>query len=226
MWSLRQALTELTQLVTDLSGESPGEIAQFQSVFPQGHLPDGFDPAQGLRQLFPPGQTVSLASLKNYVFSRNGEVDTTGIQPFVQVRADGTGNWLLRTDFVFDFPGIYEPVVNPRFGIGFVFAFSDDGAGHGYVAADNGDGNDSNWCIVTGFDPWIAKNWITIFAESAALYTSDAQGFDKLPPISTAATDNGFTGLSFLGGPKPGDPTPEVQLGHGISSPINALWGI
>jgi hypothetical protein len=217
MWSLSQTLQSLAQLHSE----------EARPLFPNGHLPDSFDASKGIRQLFPTSQPISISALKNYLFSLDTQIGapSESTDANLSVRADGAGNWLLAVSFVFQ----GSPAnINPRFGAGFVFAFSADGAGHGFVATGDGSQQEVTYCQATGFDPWIASNWIQLFQGGAYPYTSDATWFAKLPPTKDAATNNGFTGLASLNGPKPGDQTPPVEIVYSPVYPsalVNALWG-
>ena len=221
-WSLRRTLEGLAQRPVTLADEVPAnsrsltaeELAESASLYPNGHLPDGFDASRGIRSLFPPGKSVGLSSLRRYVYSVEGWAATGELYPTYSVRADGAGNWCLRV--------LISTTGNGRFGAEVVFAFSTDTQGRGIVATGNYGGGISGSddgigvsVLAHGLDPWIRDNWPDMFAQPVFLYISEATGFYKLPPIVRAATDHGFSGLTTLAGPKSGDPVPSVIVVFG-----------
>ena len=184
MWELRQTLQTLAR---------------------QGHLPSGLDASKGILSLFPVPQPkpINLSLLKNYLFSANGKVTLSDITGRFTVRADGTGNWAIGC-------AIDHPVGggDGRFGAGFVFGFSSDGEGHGFVQTGDYEFADPSTVTlistlevwVGGSDSWIADHWPQAFPKSGFFYLSSATGLTKLPDIVNAATDHGFSGLASLGG--------------------------
>ena len=222
MWSLRQTLLTLSQLplAIDSSFASPEQIEVVQTLFPNGHLPDDFDPREGIRRLFPTGQTSTMSSLKSYILSQDGTVSTGDLVAQLRVRADGSGNWLLKGL-------ITSGSDQARVGAGFVFAFSADPDAHGFVATGDID-NQGVAFVTAGADSWIAQNWPQIFTGQVYLYISEATGTKELPPIVDAATDHGFSGLTTLQGPKPGDRLSDDRVTWGplLTPPNDLLWGI
>lgn len=67
-----------------------GSLRSWQSG---GHLPPGFDAAQGLRQLFPRGLTARLSWLARYVVTVESTGQTDSAVAMQVVGADGAGNW-------------------------------------------------------------------------------------------------------------------------------------
>jgi hypothetical protein len=160
------------------------------------HLPPGFDATKGLRTLFPPNKAASLSALKNYVLTFSGSQQTPGgVAATYQITADGVGRW----GFLFS---VTNGQSSGLFGGGFVFAFSDDGFGHGWVLTANAVTEDGPpWeAAAQGTDQWIRDNWPQIFVQTVDTYLSDAEGFATLPPMKNAATDYGFKGLTLLQG--------------------------
>lgn len=222
MWSLRQTLLTLSELplAVDSTFASPQQIEAVQTLFPNGHLPDAFDPRKGIRSLFPTGQPAEISSLKHYILSQDGTVSTGDLVAQLRVRADGSGNWLLK--------GLITSGSNQaRVGAGFVFAFSADPNAHGFVATGDVD-NQGAAFVTAGADSWIAENWPQIFTEQVYLYISEATGTKELPPIVDAATDHGFSGLTTLQGAKPGDRLSDnpVTWGPLLTPPNDLVWGI
>ena len=169
MWSLRQTLATL--------GAYP----------PSGynHLPNGFDPANGIRSLFPRNQTLGISVLSDYVFYLNGTTYTSaGDTGQILVIADGAGRWGVGAVGDLDSQAI-------SWAAGFVFNYSNDGDGHGYII----DNANTNAGIVNGFgDPWILQNWPQAFPAGAYLWmwveiTSFKWAFSKgsHAPVSEAA---------------------------------------
>jgi hypothetical protein len=60
----------------------------------KGHLPEGFQPSQGIRSLFPAIQAggISITLLQEYLYSHTGQVSTESISVQFQVSADGAGH--------------------------------------------------------------------------------------------------------------------------------------
>jgi hypothetical protein len=191
-------------------------------VFPNGHLPDTFDPADGIRSLFPIHKSARVSDLVNYLYSQTGMVQTAHLSAAVNVSADGAGNWCLRARVLnLDYG---------EFGVGFVFGFSTDAAGHGYVATgDFGDELDDNvetfGVFANGFDTWITENWTDVFSRPSFVYMSEATGNDELPPIVNTALDNGFAGLTSLQGEKPGDAWMPSAVVDPNEPSFEYLWG-
>ena len=107
----------------------------------KNHLPPNWAPSQGLRSLFPPGYSGSISQLRNYVVFYHHQLATQGygsdgtLVPSCYcnfwVMADGTGHWF--------FGWIYgKSFLNSSYArqTGFVFNFSPDGNGRGYVDTD------------------------------------------------------------------------------------------
>ena len=160
------------------------------------HLPVGFSAASGLRPLFPAHQTVGISALSRYVFSYLGTAQTpAGNSAEMSIIADGAGRWNLAAQ-----PNL-SPLVISWAG-GFVFTYSDDGAGHGYAVANN----DVSAVNVGGVgDPWLPQNWPLAFAGSADLWIWDetssfisALTKPAPAPVNEAATNYGFNALAPL----------------------------
>jgi hypothetical protein len=172
------------------------------------HLPEGFSAANGIRSLFPSGLGASsITLLKNYLYAQDCTVSTSEITGAYRIRADGSGRWL--------FQGFIAGVGAPNnwqqkdqtlgaYGAGFVFLFSTNRSGHGAVLTNiETDAAPGYWNVGQGFqmfgsDPWIKNNWPGAFAESIGCYISHNDSGGGLPPLSNAATDHGFAGLSSL----------------------------
>jgi hypothetical protein len=224
MWSLRQALTDLAQLPVTYPDGTPVSVDEQEagrSVYPNGHLPEAFDPAQGIRSLFPGGKAARVSQLMDYLNSWDSAFQVGSLSASANISADGTGNWCLRATVECEGHG--------KFGLGFVFGFSTDAAGHGFVATgDYGLELDDNTLsfgvFANGSDPWIRANWPSIFAGRTFFYISEATGYRKLPPIANAALDHGFNGLASLQGPKPGDTFASVVI-DAQEPGFEYLWG-
>jgi hypothetical protein len=242
MLSLRAKLASLAQLPNTYPDGTPRtdyDMHAARSIFPEGHLPDQFRASQGLRSLFPAGKPAKLSQLENYIYSSRGTVQlgspppqdsdaqngteaAPGLSADVSVNADGAGNWCLKARV--------QSVGAGEIGLGFVFAFSTNGNGHGYIAIGNYGGDlDSNvntfGVFANGLDAWIKQNWVEIFSLPSFLYMSNATGYDPLPPISNAALDNGFNGLTLIGGEKPGDGWVPSTIVDPSYPAFEYLWG-
>jgi hypothetical protein len=181
MWSLRSTL---------------------QTLAKGGHLPAGFQPSRGLRLLFPLEQSadLSLSVLQKYLYSQTGRVVLEAIATSFCVAADGAGNWLLQGSMT---AGTEPGGEECKWGAGFVFRFSRDATGHGFVATGdfnpNTGGKPAQMNFVTqGRDPWISANWPDAFAKGNFFYLSDAIGFEGLPDTGNAAKNHGFAALTPL----------------------------
>jgi hypothetical protein len=150
------------------------------------HLPNGFDPSKGIRSLFPPQKSCGVSALKNYVFSYTGYAQTPeGNSAEMLVMADGAGRWGIGAN-----PSL-DPLAISWAG-GFVFNYSNDGAGHGYIV-NNGNVNAG---VVDGFnEPWILQWWPQAFAEGVFLWIWDkdstfvsAFSGGSYAPVNNAAT--------------------------------------
>ena len=170
MWSLKQTLANLA------------------AYPPNGynHLPVGFDPAKGIRSLFPPHQTCGVSALKSYVFSFTGFAQTReGNSANMLIIADGAGRWGIGA-----VPSL-DPLAISWAG-GFVFNYSNDGNGHGYVVNNA----NVNAAVVDGFnEPWILQNWCEAFPVGVHLWmwdedTTFVSGFSNpsFGPANEAAT--------------------------------------
>jgi hypothetical protein len=180
MWSLRQTLARLAAYPPNSTN----------------HLPDGFDALDGIRVLFPANQTIGISALSNYVFFYTGTAQTPGRNSAqMSIIADGAGRWNLAA-----VPNLGPQVIS--WAGGFVFTYSNDGNGHGYVVSN---GNVSAANVGGVGDPWLLENWPQAFVQSADLWIWDATAyfiwaFTQAPPapIDDAATNYGFTGLAPL----------------------------
>lgn len=216
-----------------------GLRATLQGLDQTGHLPVGFDPARGIRSLFPSPQKgrINISLLRSYLFSVDGSAATGEISGAYHLRADGAGNWLFSG-------GISTTIANGgsgRWGAGFVFMFSQDNAGHGFVQTGDYDligppdaaVLQAVVFLIKGGDSWLTANWPQAFAKPAGLYISNAMGLNKLPDINNAATDRGFTGgLAAFKGAVVSMGVQETSLGgggnpqppSGFPGPID--WGL
>lgn len=196
MWSLKQTLANLA------------------AYPPNGynHLPAGFDARKGIRSLFPRDKPCNISSLKNFVFSITGSAQTTTSSAQMVVIADGAGRWGIGA----------VPSLDPlsiSWAGGFVFNFSNDGNGHGYIVNNA----NPNAGIVNGFnEPWILQNWCQAFPEGVYLWmwVEDSSfvwaGSDPSHgPVNEAATATNpgfqtleqFTATANVQLPTPVDPT-------------------
>jgi hypothetical protein len=154
-----------------------------------------------MRQLFPPADATLLSGVRNYLYQFNGDrLVVEYLSATYRVYADGAGNWVLRMRRT------SLGAASGKWAGGFVFAYSDDSNGHGYVItsdfASNLAGIDTLFQAF-GSDPWIKDRWPRLFGQSCYRYISEATGSEltlQLPPISDAATDHGFSGLTVLEG--------------------------
>jgi hypothetical protein len=129
----------------------------------RSHLPKDWAPSDGLRSLFPAGYSGSISPLKDYVVFVYHQLATQGYAPGASspsdscisnfwVMADGQGRWF--------FGWIYgESYLSSTYlrQAGFVFKYSPDGNGRGYV-------DSSHPPVLTrscnaGTDRVIALNW-------------------------------------------------------------------
>jgi hypothetical protein len=144
MWSLKQTLANLA------------------AYPPNGynHLPDGFDARKGIRSLFPRNEPCNISALKNFVFSLTGSTKTTTGSAEMVIVADGAGRWGIGA----------VPSLDPlsiSWAGGFVFNYSNDGNGHGYIVNNA----NVNAGIANGFEePWILQNWPHAFPEGVYLW--------------------------------------------------------
>ena len=148
MWSLKQTLANLAAYPPD----------------GYNHLPNGFDPAKGIRVLFPSHQSCGVSMLKNFVFSFTGFAETPeGNSAQMLVIADGAGRWGIGA-----VPSL-DPLAVSWAG-GFVFNYSNDGNGHGYIVNNA----NVNAAVVNGFnEPWILQNWCEAFPAGVNLWMWD-----------------------------------------------------
>ena len=173
-------------------------LANLADFPPDGynHLPTGFDPAKGIRSLFPPHKSCGISALKNYVFSFTGSAQTPdGNSTAMIVIADGAGRWGIGA------VGSLDPLAI-SWGGGFVFYYSNDGAGHGYVINNA----NVNAGVVNGFnEPWILQNWPQAFpggvfpwmwVEDSSFVSAFSHGSPA--PVNEAATaaNSSFTTLT------------------------------
>jgi hypothetical protein len=152
------------------------------------HLPQGFKAENGIRSLFPKSYSGSITMLNNYVFmySYTGSQNSSA-----WVGADGAGRW-----FFAWWNANGEWGINDRNQAGFVFRFSNDGFGHGYV--DTSRPADGATSCNLGIDPWIAENWPQAFAAGVGTDVQEAEGFESLPDASNIWTDYGFAAAKFV----------------------------
>jgi hypothetical protein len=186
MWSLAQWLTQLSK---------------------DHHLPHGYAARKGIKSLIPPQSGhVSIAILKDYVFSQDSTLaspgPSTGQSPVVQtsmyVRADGTGNWYFsaQTTALTDREWQYAA--------GFIFVYSTDPTvAHGYIKTGPSGSSKLDTFTAGGKDPWIAEHWPELFGPGCYFYVSDAVlGFfdvgNHLPNTNNIAFDHGFRALEQL----------------------------
>jgi len=180
-------------------------FSSFSEGFPQGHLPAGFDASKGIRSLFPASVVpVSLSLLSSWVTSSSGTTATSIITGNFTIEADGTGNWFFSVTLkVVGGDSFLEAAA------GFVFGFSDDKLGRGFVGQPSHIGSTLDTGAaqpqpleVTGSDPWIRNHWSQIISNNpeAFFWVGDSTGFASLPNFADAATDNGFAGFSMLQG--------------------------
>jgi hypothetical protein len=176
MWSLENVLTKLKN---------------------SGHLPDGFKPTNGIRSLFPAGESISITALNDYVYDSKGTValGTADVTGNFEVQADGAGRWAFTWSNKTTETG--WSTVNFRIRSGFVFLFSQDTTGRGYV--DSSGSINAPSCN-SGTDAWISDNWPKAFAAGARVTMQDATGFNSLPEESGIWTDAGFAQFVSLNG--------------------------
>jgi hypothetical protein len=153
----------------------------------KGHLPHGFDATKGVRSLFPGNYSDSIMGLKSYVFLYDTGSSVSDVQAWIG--ADGSGQWFLGwwND------GVVQ--VGAGFRSGFVFYYSDDGIGHGYV--DKSGYTPGATLCNAGTDTWIAEHWPQAFAAGVRFDSQWATGFDSLPDESYVWTDAGFAASKF-----------------------------
>jgi len=178
MWSLRQTLSSIGS-----------------------HLPQGFDPSHGIKSLFPPGYVGSISVLSKYVYFRSGRAKTSSNPDDYAsycVGADGAGKWFFSwIGFAYDLVGVDIPDAGIRVQAGFVFHFSSDGSGRGYV--DNSRPKYYERSCNSGTDAWIHNNWPKIFASDVYCGYQEAAGFSDLPPDSNIWVSAGFPQAGFIG---------------------------
>jgi hypothetical protein len=218
MFSLRKTLEQLEQLPLSedsAAGSTPAEIAQYRAAYPHGHLPGDFDSRLGIRSLFPPGQTVRVSSLQNYLFQQSGTATAGGLTCTFRAFADGSGHWLLR---------LVWPAVNyeDELAAGFSFIFPGATGKHGFVATSEYIDISTNF-EAFGTDTWIASNWVALFEKGVDFYLS----------TSVMASGEAFPvpGLIALQGPRPMEIAGGSYDGttflpdYGDYQPVSGLWG-
>ena len=164
-----------------------GSLRSWQSG---GHLPPGFDAAQGLRQLFPRGLTARLSWLARYVVTVESTGQTDSAVAMQVVGADGAGNWTYHgyvQDNVPSYDGSGQVIPSSRGGIlaqdlqvrlGFVFNVVPAGTRYGWKFSDTATGSiktDNQGdpeptggyqepFSAGGTDEWIRENWPQVLA--------------------------------------------------------------
>jgi hypothetical protein len=162
------------------------------------HLPDGYRITDGTRSLFPPGTQQSISTLSNYVYMSvwNGDAGTDladADQLVALVGSDGAGRWFYAW-LAAEAGSLGEFDINLRSQAGFVFYYSRDGLGRGYV--------DTSRPIATsyncGLDPWLIANWPQAFPKGVYNLFQYADGTVSLPSESQIWTNVGFGASQFI----------------------------
>lgn len=226
MFSLRQTLSDLEALPPEpasfIEQVNEGYQPDPRSLFPHGHLPRAFDPAKGIRMLFPAGE-ARISWLGRYVFSTTGSKSLSHSNATYQFLADGGGNWLF-------YVNLSSNAV--RNAVGVVFLFSSDTTGHGITSDINagatnvvvpiGTVGTVAWLASGLYEGWVADNWVRLFDAGVGFYLSEATGYNSLPPESNAATDAGFSDITQMSDVWPN----ETAWSSGSNAGAwDALWG-
>jgi hypothetical protein len=197
------------------------------------HLPLKFPVTHGLRTFFPssPGRFFNLLSVSGYLYYRTATLTSDSLQAVCELGADGAGRWALKVTF----PGGGNDysAANMDYGVGFMFHYSQDRVGHGYVNLGSHEKytEETFTVVISGFDDWIAANWIEAFAQESEFYlTADALEADA--GGTTLAKTRGFSNKALLGGAvvksastwpagsgKANDPGVGINFGFGFELP-------
>jgi len=192
----------------------------------QSHLPSNW---KGLRSLFPPGYTGSISLLVYYVIFFYRQLSTQGFGENAQGQtftgpscwghfwfgADGQGRWFFAWIY-----GDSDRRSDPRQG-GFVFKFSPDSHGRGYV--DTSRPPFSTLSCNAGNDPVISLNWPQVLSGGGRM------SFQAPPAdlnFSDVWTAEGFASFAALAGghvPAEGVPSGSSLFPFPKTVPANAL---
>jgi len=192
------------------------------------HLPPQFPVAHGLRTFFPPvpSRSFNVSSLTGYLLYRSAVLTDDTLRGVFEVGADGAGRWALKV-------ALTGGTTDQDYGIGFMFDYSPDTVGHGYVhvASHEFVDNETLTVAITGVDRWITMNWIEAFAGQLPFYLSSTDsdasaGLSELARLrgsSDVAILDGATVSSFSnyagGGLKPPPPGFGINFGTGYELP-------
>jgi hypothetical protein len=159
------------------------------------HLPLGFDATHGIKTLLPSAYKGSISVLLQYIYFKTGVITPKPSETiWYTVGADGAGRWF----FSWRARRLFQDI-NLRLQAGFVFKFSQDSFGHGYVDHSRPSLAGANAGICnSGVDNWITSNWPKIFTSDVMFDLQEATGFDSLPPESNIWTNAGFGQANFI----------------------------
>jgi hypothetical protein len=217
-----------------------------ESLDAGGHLPSGFDAADGLRSLFPAG-LARLSWLQRYLVdgaTLNTSLFNGGVVATQIVGADGTGNWSF-TGFVQNNVAIDNGQGPTHLSIpiavmlGFVFGASTDDVGRGWTLSataqgaiyldDHGKqvGAAKGTFSANGADTWLRENWPRILAEppSADVIRQAIRADNGGTPSDDVPEAAGFSSMIQLIGTGSGLKYPQAdESGPGPSGPGQIDW--
>jgi len=196
------------------------------------HIPSGFNAKKGVKKSFMilnGGPSCKMSQLDGAVHSfgkasantPSGEVMGTYL-----VMADWCGNWF------FDFYMVTQAGGSGAWGAGFVFDYTNDGAGHGYTTTGGySNGSDSVGCTnqsISGNDPWVRENWAKLTAGSIHVGVGNYTGlFGGTPDIvSYTLQGTGFATLKNLGGANPSPVNQGTDVDGECWFDTSTAWGV
>jgi hypothetical protein len=154
---------------------------------------------------------MSISVLSRYVFNGDeaylawpsvwsgynpdpSNLPTTVGSPFsCFLRADGAGRWFF--GWILSDEDMMSGI-NVRRQAGFVFRYSADSLGRGFVDESRPDAG--VYSCNAGADPWLVANWPTAFAAGALVTVQHADGFASLGDESIVWTSAGFAQSQFV----------------------------
>jgi hypothetical protein len=172
------------------------------------HLPDGYSAQNGIRALFPVGQTASISTLSQYVLTWQGSIsfwpsgalnyNAAPGSSLIFFGADGAGRWFLGWEPPDPEGPPYDGGFDQRARVAYVFNYSNDGIARGFAGPEQDVPNTPPPSCYCGVDDWIKEHWPEAFAAGLSFDVQAAESFDTLPPESDIWTSAGFQHFQAL----------------------------